>query len=116
MAGMESILRTDTAEARATEVRLAPGAATGVHRHNYDCVVVPLTGGILRLVSATGESTIALSPGAAYFRKAGVEHNVFNAGTEPLAFVDVELKDRPGGGAARFDPAAIPSISSSKSA
>ena len=64
----ESILRTDTAEVRVTEWRLLPGDGTGVHRHKYDCVVVPLTRGTLRLV----------------------------AGTEPLAFVDIELKDRPG--------------------
>jgi hypothetical protein len=31
-----------------------------------------------------------------YFRRAGVEHDAINAGTEPLAFVDVELEDRPG--------------------
>jgi beta-alanine degradation protein BauB len=96
MANSESILRTDSAEVRVTEWRLAPGGTTGRHRHNYDCVVVPLTHGTLRLVAATGESTLTLSPGAAYFRKAGVEHTVFNAGNERLAFVDVELKDRPG--------------------
>ena len=64
--------------------------------HNYDCVVVPLTQGTLRLVGASGESMVELSPGASYFRKAGVEHDAVNAGTEPIAFVDVELKDRPG--------------------
>lgn len=96
MAKTESILRTESAEVRVTEWRLAPGGTTGHHRHNYDYVVVPLTHGTLRLGAATGESTLALSPGAAYFRKAGVEHAVYNAGTEPLAFVDIELKDRPG--------------------
>jgi len=96
MSGFESILRVETPEVRVTEVRLAPGASTGRHRHNYDCVVVPLTAGALRLVGAEGESTVPLSPGAAYYRKAGVDHTVFNAGSAPLAFIDVELKDRPG--------------------
>lgn len=96
MADFEAILRVETPEVRVTEVRLEPGASTGHHRHNHDYVVVPLTAGTLRLVAAQGESTLALSPGAAYFRKAGVEHTVFNAGASPLAFIDVELKDRPG--------------------
>ncbi|HVM80598.1 MAG TPA: cupin domain-containing protein [Stellaceae bacterium] len=96
MADFESILRVDTPEVRVTEVRLEPGASTGRHRHNYDCVVVPLTAGTLRLVAAEGESAVVLSPGAAYYRKAGVEHTVFNAGGAPLAFIDVELKGRPG--------------------
>jgi len=92
----ESILRTDTPEVRVTEWRLLPGEGTGIHRHNYDCVVVPLTRGTLRLVATSGESSVELNPGASYFRKAGVEHDAINAGSEPLAFVDVELKDRPG--------------------
>jgi mannose-6-phosphate isomerase-like protein (cupin superfamily) len=57
---------------------------------------VPLTAGTLRITSATGESFATLAPGAAYSRKAGVEHNVINAGTEYLAFVEVELKRQPG--------------------
>jgi beta-alanine degradation protein BauB len=92
----ESIIRTESPEVRVTEWHLAPGGTTGLHRHNYDCVVVPLTHAILRLVTATRMSTLKLSPGAAYLCKAGVEHVVFNAGAEPLAFVDVELKDHPG--------------------
>ena len=98
MSNYESILRVDTPEVRVTEWRLQPGASTGRHRHNFDYVVVPLTVGTLRAVAAEGkgEATLALSPGAAYFRKAGVDHTVFNAGTVPLAFIDIELKDRPG--------------------
>jgi len=96
MAKFESILRADTPEARVTEIRLEPGATTRRHRHGYDYVVVPLTSGTLRIVAAEGESSIALSPGVAYFRKAGVDHTVYNGGTAPLAFVDIELKDRPG--------------------
>jgi mannose-6-phosphate isomerase-like protein (cupin superfamily) len=39
---------------------------------------------------------MGLQPGAAYFRKAGVERQIINAGIEMLVFVEVELKDRPG--------------------
>ncbi len=96
MTQAESILRTETDDVRVTEWRFAPGAETGRHRHGYDYVVVPLTAGALRVVAARGETLATLSPGAAYFRKAGVEHNVINAGDAFLAFVEVELKRQPG--------------------
>ncbi len=92
----EAILRVETDEVRVTEWRFAPGAATGHHRHGYDYVVVPLTAGQLKIVSAEGEARAALEPGGAYFRRAGVEHDVINGGTEPLAFVEIELKRQPG--------------------
>ena len=36
-----------------------------------------------------------LSKGVSYYRKAGVEHNVINAGTQPLIFVEIEMKAYP---------------------
>ena len=91
-----AISHIDNDEVRITEWRFAPGAATGAHRHDYDYVVVPLTAGLLKAIGAAGETLAELAPGKAYFRKAGVEHDVANAGAEPFAFVEVELKDRPG--------------------
>jgi len=76
--------------------RRAPGAATGHHRHAFDYLVVPLTTGVLRAVAASGTTETPLTPGKPYFRKAGVEHDVINAGAAPLAFLEIELKDRPG--------------------
>ena len=96
MTQAEPILRVETDDVRVIEWRFAPGAETGRHRHGYDYVVVPLTTGKLRAVAAAGETLAELEPGAAYFRKAGVEHNVFNAGSEFMAFVEIELKQRPG--------------------
>jgi len=52
--------------------------------------------GILRIVAGAGESTAELKPGVAYFRKAGVQHNVINAGEEFLAFLEVELVEHSG--------------------
>jgi len=91
-----AISHVDNDEVRITEWRFAPGAATGAHRHDYDYVVVPLTAGLLKAIGAAGETLAELVPGKAYFRKAGVEHDVVNAGAEPFAFVEIELKDRPG--------------------
>lgn len=96
MAQAESIKRLETDEVRVTEWRFGPGDATGHHRHAFDYVVVPLTAGALRAVAADGEVVTQLTPGSAYFRKAGVEHDVINAGATPFAFVEIELKDRPG--------------------
>ncbi len=96
MGKAESVRKVDTPEVRVTEWRLAPGDATGFHRHDYDYVVVPLTTGTLRAVAASGDTIVPLTPGGAYFRKAGVEHDVINAGEGAFAFIEIELKDRPG--------------------
>ena len=40
--------------------------------------------------------TAELKAGQSYSRLAGVEHNVVNAGTAPLSFVETELKALPG--------------------
>ncbi len=96
MTQAKSVQRLETGTVRVTEWQFAPGSETGHHRHGYDYVVVPLTGGTLRLVDADGERDATLSPGVAYARGAGVEHNVINAGDDYLAFVEVELLDRPG--------------------
>ena len=92
----ETVSRVENGEVRVTEWRFAVGAETGWHRHEYDYVVVPLTDGLLRIVAGAGESTAELRQGVAYFRKAGVQHNVINSGENFLAFIEVELIEHPG--------------------
>jgi beta-alanine degradation protein BauB len=82
----------DTARTRVTRYRLQPGATTGAHRHEYDYVIVPVTTGRLRVVANGQEIFADLSSGVSYARAAGVEHEVFNAGTGEMIFVEVELK------------------------
>ncbi len=83
----------DNDRTRVTEWRFAPGAETGHHRHEYDYLVVPLATGRLRIVAPDGsESVSELRRAAPYFRPAGVEHNVINAGSEEFAFIEVEFK------------------------
>lgn len=96
MGKAEAVSRVENGEVRVTEWRFAAGAETGWHRHEYDCVVVPLTDGTLRIVAAADESAAELKQGVAYFRKAGVEHNVINASDKYLAFVEIELVENPG--------------------
>jgi quercetin dioxygenase-like cupin family protein len=84
--------QVDNHRSRVTRYRLAPGAATGPHRHAFDYVIVPVTSGRLRVVGADGQVVHAdLTAGVSYFRSAGVEHDVFNAGTQELVFVEVEF-------------------------
>src|SRR5215471_3074350 len=71
-------IQTETDEVRVTQWRLPPGSATGHHRHEFDYVVVPMTHGTLTLVTADGSGEGRLTAGQAYFRKAGVEHDVIN--------------------------------------
>jgi quercetin dioxygenase-like cupin family protein len=82
---------------RVTEWRFAPGAATGYHRHAHDYVVVPVVDGELELVGPDGgRSRARLEQGKSYFRNAGVEHDVINAGGGVMSFVEIELKDTGG--------------------
>jgi len=75
-----------------TEWRFAPGAETGWHRHAHDYVVVPMTDGPLLLETREGERSAQLVAGQAYFRNAGVEHNVVNAGEREIVFVETEIR------------------------
>jgi len=97
MAAAISEVHIDNAHVRVTEWRFGSGDATGWHRHEFDYVITPLTGGELELVGPDGARNRAvLEPGRSYFREAGIEHDVINASADPLAFVEVELKSRPG--------------------
>jgi beta-alanine degradation protein BauB len=79
---------------RVTEWRFAPGAATGWHRHAHDYVVVPVVDGELELVGPDGgRARSQLRQGKSYFRNAGVEHDVINAGPGVMTFIEIELKD-----------------------
>jgi len=95
MTRAESIRHEDNDTVRITEWRFAPGAATGYHRHEFDYVVVYLTPAKIRAVGPTGETGFEMAVGQSYFRNAGVEHDVINAGDAPVTFVEIEIK-RPG--------------------
>ncbi|MEU6620924.1 cupin domain-containing protein [Streptomyces litmocidini] len=78
---------------RVTRWDFEPGQSTGRHVHAYDYVVVPVTDGRTRVISPDGTATVSeLRAGESYARPAGGEHEVVNAGTAPLAFVEIELK------------------------
>lgn len=82
----------EDARVRVTRFDFAPGAETGWHRHGHDYVITALTDCTMELEEPGGGRRQVLVPaGTAYRRAAGVEHNVINAGTEEMRFVEVEL-------------------------
>ena len=86
-------VQIDDGTVRVTEWRVAPGAATGRHRHEYPYVVVPMTTGRLAITGPDGgASTAELVTGRAYARPAGVEHDVANANAFEFVFVEIEIK------------------------
>lgn len=89
-------VQEDNDRVRVTEYRFAPGAETTPHVHQWDYVVVPQTDGELLLIAPDGtESRAQLTQGVSYYRQAGVDHNVINAGGAELVFIEVEIKAHP---------------------
>lgn len=83
----------DTDAVRITVWTFEPRSATGYHRHEFDYVVVPVSGGTFTVTAPDGGNTeMTQVPGGAYTRPAGSEHDIANAGSAPAAFVEVELK------------------------
>lgn len=83
----------DDDRVRVTRFDFAPGTETGWHVHAHDYVVTPVTECIMLLEEPGGTSrTVTMAAGEAYRRPLGVEHNVINAGTKSMSFVEVELK------------------------
>ena len=87
-----AIVQIDNERVAVTEWRFAPGAETGWHRHQYDYVVVPQMNGKLLLKASDGDSVSELFSGKSYFRKAGVEHKVINAGDGEFVFIEIQMK------------------------
>ena len=76
----ESAVLIDTERVRVTMWKFAPGQATGAHRHEFDYVVVPVSGGTFTITAADGTTDLHQEAGQAYARHAGVEHDVANIG------------------------------------
>lgn len=71
----------------------AGGESTGLHVHEYDYIVVPVTGGTLTVTDSNGVThEVTQRAGAPYFGSAGTEHDVANVAGASVVFVDVELK------------------------
>jgi len=83
----------DDARVKVTRWDFAPGAETGWHRHGMDYVITTVTPCAMLLEEPGGGTReVTFAAGAAYRRDMGIEHNVVNAGAEPMAFIEVELR------------------------
>ena len=86
-------VQSDNVRVRVTRWNLgASGGETGHHQHEYDYVIVPVTGGVLTITDSNGVKDFPLKAGESYFRQAGVEHNVANHTAQEIVFVEVEIK------------------------
>ncbi|MFJ4428807.1 cupin domain-containing protein [Streptomyces bobili] len=82
-------------QVRVTRWAFEPGQSTGRHVHEHDYVVVPVTDGQTDVITPDGTVTSSqLQAGQSYARPADGEHEVVNAGTAPLAFVEIEMKKK----------------------
>jgi beta-alanine degradation protein BauB len=88
----EPHLQIDNEQVRVTTWSFPPGGATGWHRHDYPYVVVPLATGTLEITTAEAVTASHLVTGVAYHRAAGAEHDVRYTGSDPFAFVEIEIK------------------------
>jgi quercetin dioxygenase-like cupin family protein len=78
---------------RITTWTFQDGEETGDHRHEYDYVVVPVTGGTFAVVDAGGATREMTQDAAvAYTGRQGTEHNVINRSGRVAIFVEIELK------------------------
>ena len=84
----------DDGRSRVTQWSFAhAGEATGPHVHEFDYVVIPVTGGQLTVVAQDGHVTDMVQvAGVPYKGIAGTSHNVSSASSHPVVFVEVELK------------------------
>jgi quercetin dioxygenase-like cupin family protein len=83
---------SDDDRLRVTRWSFDPGSETGVHTHEFDYVVVPITGG--QLTSTDGSDEVLQMQqvaGESYARNKGATHNVRNNSLVFVEFVEIEL-------------------------
>jgi quercetin dioxygenase-like cupin family protein len=70
-----------------------PGSETGLHHHDLDYIVVPITGGTFPVTADDGTvQAMTQVAGVPYVRPAGATHDVVSDGSAPAVFVEIELK------------------------
>jgi hypothetical protein len=93
MAIARSDVSADDDRARVTMFTFEDGDETGDHRHQYDYIVVPITGGTFEVTDRDGTSrTLEQTAGLPYRGREGTDHNVVNHSGRTAIFVEIELK------------------------
>ena len=96
MAAARGVVSVDNDRVRVTTWSFeAAGAATGQHRHEFDYIVVPITGGTFTVTDLDGSvREMTQVAGAPYLGTAGTDHDVVNSTDQRAVFVEIELKRR----------------------
>jgi beta-alanine degradation protein BauB len=93
MATGRSTTSTDDDRLRIATWTFEDGEDTGPHRHEYDYVVVPVTGGTFEIVDPEGATRqMTQEVARPYLGRVGTEHNVINRSGRQAVFVEIELK------------------------
>ena len=94
MSERESIMQHEDDRTRVNRLTFsAAGDETGNHIHDFDYIVVPVTGGDLTVVAEDGSTReMHQVPGFSYTGKAGTNHNVISTSRTPVMFIEIELK------------------------
>ena len=94
MIAAQPTVMADNEQVRVTTVTFAAeGASTGRHRHEFDYVVVPVTGGAFLVTESDGSlREMAQVSGLPYLGSAGTTHDVANSAGQEAVFVEIELK------------------------
>jgi beta-alanine degradation protein BauB len=93
VSAMPSEVNLDDDRLRVTTWTLAAGEAVGWHTHEFDYLVVPVTGGLFKVPQPDGsEKAMEQVAGSPYLGAAGTEHDVINDGEAEAVFVEIELK------------------------
>jgi quercetin dioxygenase-like cupin family protein len=83
----------DDERVRITTWTFGDGENTGRHVHEYDYIVVPVTGGRFAVTDPDGAAhELTQHAGSPYLGRAGTEHDVANASGATAVFVEIELK------------------------
>jgi hypothetical protein len=93
MAIARSETSADDDRVRITTLTFEDGGETGDHRHEYDYVVVPVTGGTFEVTDRDGTlRRLEQTAGSPYRGRRGTDHNVVNRSGRTATFVEIELK------------------------
>jgi quercetin dioxygenase-like cupin family protein len=83
---------TEDERAKITRWDFEPGATTGWHEHGMDYAVVIMTDAVMAYEVDGVVTEKEVKTGESYIRPKGVKHDVKNAGTTKLSFIEIEMK------------------------
>ena len=94
MSTARATLDIDDTRVRVTTWTFAhAGDSTGPHLHEYDYIVIPVTGGTFTVTDVDGNTReMTQRPGSPYRGTAGTNHDVVSSTAIAAVFVEVELK------------------------